>query len=67
MINAFAGIDNKTIIKLLIRHIFVASFALYFFLIVLEWWQPGFVLFYFNSDIIIFVSLFSGIGLAVTI
>lgn len=51
----------KNIFSEIFRGLLAVSFVLYIILFLLEWWQPGFVSLYFNSDIILGLTLISGL------
>lgn len=59
--NAF----NKILFKEILRLLFAASLILYLILFILEFWQTGFVSLYFNADIILILTLISGILFAI--
>jgi hypothetical protein len=53
---------NKSTIRDVIIEIFAISLAVYAVLFLLEWISPGFVSFYFNADIVLWVLIVSSLG-----
>jgi len=57
---------NKTFINQIFLEIFVISLIVYLILFLLEWISPGFVYFYFESNIILWTLIGSSLGYFIT-
>ena len=51
----------KQLVKRVCNEIFICSVLLYLVLYILEWISPGFVSFYFQADIVLWVVILAGI------